>query len=266
MAQVTSRATLVEHCLRRLGEPVIEINVDDDQIEDKVDDAIQFFQEYHSDASYKYYFKHQMTADEAEDNYIDLNTSTSSNAQLGSTGGNNILSITRMLPITSSFAASRSFFDVKYQLMLNDMSSMNNFIGDLAYYNQMQQYLGLLDQMLGGQPQVSWDRLTNRVYLFGDTQDGDIKVGDFVILEVYFIVDPQFTGGRFWNNMFMKDYTTQLIKQQWGANLMKFENMQLPGGVMLNGRQLYDDATGEIATLRENMRLEFELPVDFMVG
>tara|TARA_R110002153_G_scaffold230255_3_gene383443 strand:+ start:335 stop:1096 length:762 start_codon:yes stop_codon:yes gene_type:complete len=253
MAEVTSRQTLVEHCLRRLGEPVIEINVDDDQIDDKVDDAIQYFREYHTDASYKYYFKHLMTADEVDNGYIDL-------------GSNNILSITRMLPITSSYAASRSFFNVKYQLMLNDMASMNTFIGDLGYYNQMQQYLSLLDDMLGGQPQLSWDRLTNRLYLFGDTTDGDIKAGDYIILEVYMIQDPQFTGGRFWNNMFMKDYTTQLIKQQWGQNLMKFENMQLPGGVMLNGRQFYEDATAAIEQLRENMRSEFELPADFFVG
>lgn len=266
MAVVSSRQTLVEHALRRLGEPVIEINVDEDQIEDKVDDAIQYFREYHTDASYKYYFKHKMTAAEVAGGYIDLNVATSDASQYGQTGGNNILSVTRMLPITASYAASRSFFNVKYQLMLNDMGSMNTFMGDLGYYNQMQQYLSLLDDMLSGQPQISWDRLTNRIYLFGDTTDGDIKVNDCVILEVYMIQDPQFTGGRFWNNMFMKDYTTQLIKQQWGQNLMKFENMQLPGGVMLNGRQFYEDATASIEQLRENMRSEFELPADFFVG
>jgi hypothetical protein len=118
---------------------------------------------------------------------------------------------------------------------------------------------------LNGTPQVQFSRRQNRLYIFGDFADGDIQAGEYIIAEVYQIVDPD-THTSVYNDMWLKEYTTSLIKQQWGQNLIKFEGMQLPGGVTLNGRQIYDDASGEIAQLRENIRLEHELPADFFVG
>jgi hypothetical protein len=123
----------------------------------------------------------------------------------------------------------------------------------------------MLDMKLNGTPQVQFSRRQNRLYIFGDFADEDIKAGEYIIAEVYQIVDPD-THTSVYNDMWLKEYTTALIKQQWGANLIKFEGMQLPGGVVLNGRQIYDDATSEIAQLRENIRLEHELPADFFVG
>jgi hypothetical protein len=118
---------------------------------------------------------------------------------------------------------------------------------------------------LNGHPQVQFARRQNRLYIFGDFVDKDIKAGDYIVAEVYTIIDPN-THTSVFNDMFVKEYTTALIKQQWGTNLIKFDGMQLPGGVVLNGRQIYDDATGEIERLRENLRLEQELPPDFFVG
>jgi hypothetical protein len=251
MAVVSSRQGLIDHCLRRLGYPVIEINVDDDQIEDRVDDALQFYQEYHSDATSRIYYSYQFTQEDLDNAYITL--------------PDNTLFVIRALPITQSYATSRSFFDIKYQLMLNDMAQMGTYIGDLAYYEQMQQYISLLDRQLSGMPQVSFRKNQNRLLWYSDMNDEDIRPGNFIVLEMYIAIDPQ-THTKIYNDMFIKDYTTQLIKQQWGANLIKFDGMQLPGGVTLNGRQLYDDATGEIDKLRENMRMEHELPPDFFVG
>ena len=170
-----------------------------------------------------------------------------------------------MFPLTSSFNNSRNFFDIKYQMMLNDIADLMNFAGDLAYYEQMQQYLSILDMKLNGHPQVQFARRQNRLYIFGDFADGDIKEGDFIVAEVYSEVNDSDHTSIF-NDMFVKEYTTALIKQQWGMNLIKFEGMQLPGGVILNGRQIYDDATGEIETLRQRVRDEHELPPDFFVG
>jgi hypothetical protein len=149
--------------------------------------------------------------------------------------------------------------------MLNDMAQMGTYIGDLAYYEQMQQYISLLDRQLSGMPQVSFRKNQNRLLWYSDMNDEDIRPGNFIVLEMYVTIDPE-THTKIYNDMFIKDYTTQLIKQQWGANLIKFEGMQLPGGVTLNGRQIYDDATGEIQKLEEDMRLEHELPPDFFVG
>ena len=231
MATPNSRATLIDYCKRRLGEPVIEVNVDEDQLEDRVDESLQYYQEYHSDATTRTYLKHLVTATDVTNEYIPISS--------------DIIFISKMFPLTSSFNTSRNFFDIKYQMMLNDIADLMNFAGDLAYYEQMQQYLSLLDMKLNGHPQVQFSRRQNRLYIFGDFVDKDIKAGDYIVAEVYTIIDPT-THTSVFNDMFVKEYTTALIKQQWGMNLIKFEGMQLPGGVILNGRQLYDDATGEI--------------------
>ena len=251
MATPNSRATLIEYCKRRLGDPVIEINVDEDQLEDRVDEALQYYREFHSDATVRTYLKHQITAQDVTNEYITL--------------ANNIIFVSKMFPLQSSFQSSRNFFDIKYQMMLNDIADLMNFAGDLAYYEQMQQYLSLLDMKLNGQPQVQFSRKQNRLYIFGDFQDDDINEGDYIVAEVYTEINDSDHTSIF-NDMFLKEYTTALIKQQWGQNLIKFEGMQLPGGVILNGRQIYDDATGEIEALRQRVRDEHELPPDFFVG
>ena len=251
MAAPSSRQTLIDYCLRRLGAPVIEINVDNDQLEERIDDALQVYQEFHSDSTVKTYLKHQVTASDISNKYISISS--------------DIVFVSRLFQLSSSFNASRNFFDIKYQMMLNDIADLMNFAGDLAYFEQMQQYLSLLDMKLNGHPQVHFSRRQNRLYIFGDFADKDIKEGDFLVAEVYTIIDPN-THTSVYNDMFVKEYTTALIKQQWGTNLIKFEGMQLPGGVILNGRQIYDDATGEIETLRQRLRDEHELPPDFFVG
>ena len=149
--------------------------------------------------------------------------------------------------------------------MLNDIADLQNFAGDLAYYEQMQQYLSLLDVKLNGTPQVQFSRHQDRLHVFGDFKDGDVKAGEYIIAEIYTIIDPD-EHTSIYNDLWLKEYTTALIKQQWGANLIKFEGVQLPGGVTFNGRQIYDDATTEIQQLRERIRLEFEMPPDFFLG
>lgn len=248
---VNSRDQLIDYCKRKLGDPVIEINVDYQQFEDRVDDAIQYYQEYHSDATVKTYLKHLVTEDDVTNEYIPLSQ--------------DIIFVSKLFPLASNFNQGRNFFDIKYQMMLNDMADLVSFAGDLAYYEQMQQYLSLLDMKLNGHPQVQFSRRQNRLYIFGDFADDDINAGDYLIAEVYQTVDPE-THTSVYDDMWLKEYTTALIKQQWGMNLIKFEGMQLPGGVMLNGRQLYDDATSDIERLREVIRLEHEMPVDFFVG
>ena len=249
MANPSTRQELVDYALRRLGAPVIEINVDDDQIEDRVDDALQFYQEYHSDATMRVYLKHQITAADVTNGYITLN--------------DNILYVKRVFPIGDS-QSSINMFSVKYQMSLNDIYDLS-YIGDLMYYEMVQQYVSLLDMKLNGNGEfVRFNRHMNQLHL-DVNWESDIKENDYIIVECMRIVDPS-TYSDVYNDMFLKQYVTALIKQQWGANLIKFEGMQLPGGVQLNGRQLYDDATQELERLREQMRLTHELPVDFMLG
>ena len=251
MAAPNSRDTLIEYCKRRLGDPVIEINVDDDQVEDRLDEAIQYYQEFHSDATFRTYLKHQVTQTDIDNEYISIPS--------------DVVFVSRLFPIASAFSYSHNFFDIKYQMMLNDIADMQNFAGDLAYYEQLQQYLSTLDMQLNGTPQVTFVRRQNRLYIHGEFHDKDIKKDDYIVAEIYKIVDPTAHTSIF-NDMWLKDYSTALIKEQWGQNLIKFEGMQLPGGVTLNGRQIYEDAKTDIEQLREKIRLEQELPPDFFVG
>jgi hypothetical protein len=248
---VNSREELIEYCLRKLGAPVIEINVDPDQIEDRVDEALEYYQDYHSDATIKTYFKHKVTQEDVENGYIPIPS--------------DIIYLARLFPMSASSNSSMNFFDVKYQMMLNDIADLQNFAGDLAYYDQMQQYLSLIDMKLSGHPQVTFSRRQGRLYIFGDFEDKDIKADDFLIAEVYQVINPD-QHGLIYDDKFIKKYTAALIKKQWGTNLMKFEGMQLPGGVTLNGRMIYEDAIQEMEKLEEDVRLSSELPPDFFMG
>lgn len=251
MAKPASRQDLIDYCLRKLGSPVLEINVDGDQLEDRVDEALQMYQEFHSDATIKTYLRHLVTSTDVTNKYIPIS--------------NDVIFVSRLFPLASAMNTSTNMFGIKYQMMLNDISDLQNFSGDLAYYEQMQQYLSMLDMKLNGHPQVTFSRHQDRLHIHGDFEDKDIKAGDYIIAEVYQVINPD-THNSVYNDMWLKDYTTALIKQQWGANLIKFEGMQLPGGVTLNGRQIFEDAMADIEKLQERIRLEQELPPDFFVG
>ena len=148
---------------------------------------------------------------------------------------------------------------------MNDIANMHSYIGDLAYYEQVMQYMSLLDMRLNGTPQVDFVRKQNRLYIHGNFEDEDVKVDEFLVAEVYSIINGD-DHTAVWNDLWLKEYTTALIKLQWGSNLIKFEGIQMPGGVTLNGRQLYEDAMQELERLREKLRNDHELPVDFFIG
>ena len=250
MANPTSRQSLIDYVMRSLGDPVIEINIDPEQQEDRVDEALQYYQEFHSDATLRTYLKHKVTEDDVTNQYISLDSS--------------ITYVSRLFPIKGG-AVTKDFFDIKYQLHLNDIANLHTYMGDLAYYEQMQQYLSLIDMKLNGTPQVQFSRRENRLYIYGDFEDKDIEKDDYIVAEVYKILDLN-TNTSIYNDRWLKEYTTALFKRQWGSNLIKFEGMTLPGGVTLNGRQIFEDAQQDLERLRESIRLEHEFPSDFFMG
>jgi len=260
MAQISSRQQLIDYCLRRLGEPVIEVNVDEDQIDDKIDDCLQLYREFHSDATFRDYYEYQLTEQDLERKFVFIPES--------------ILFITKIFPTGGSFIGSSNMFSFNYQFALSDFHSLSDAgAGGLAYYDQMRSYMELIDMKVNGLPLITWARRSNKLYLWSDVEDGQLKAGDWICAEVYRYIPEtgEITDGMtdpttILNDMFVKDYTTALIKQQWGMNLSKFEGMQLPGGVTINGRQILEDANTELETLRERMRLEQEEPPEFLIG
>jgi len=255
--RIQTREDFIDYCLRRLGHPVIEINVDDQQIEDRINDALQKFIEYTSDGSFRLYQTVTITQTMIDTQVIDLSTVFSN--------PDRILSIIRVLPINSD-STSVNFFDIKYQMRLNDLWDLQTGVGDLAYYEQMQQYLSTIDLKLSGHPQIQFQKYGRTLNIFGDIagSKGDLQPGDKIILECYIEVAPE--QERIYNNMFLKEYATALIKEQWGQNLVKFEGMQLPGGVTLNGRQIVEDARSEIEKIEQKLYNEYDTPPDFFVG
>ena len=247
MAKPTTRATLQDHCLRALGAPVIEINVDEDQLEDRTDDALQFYQEYHSDGLIREYLKHEITATDITNNYI--------------TVADSITSVIRMLKINAT--AGSSLFDMGYHMRMNDIFMLQGLSTQLQSYEQAQQKLSLIDHRLNSEEHTRFNRHMNRLHV--DEGFGGLIAGEFIVLEVYSVVDPG-TYADVYNDHFLKKYLSALIKRQWGANMMKFDGFQLPGGITMNGRQMFEDAVEEIKELEEECRLAWMMPDNFVMG
>jgi hypothetical protein len=248
---ITSRQQLVDYCLRKLGHPVIEINVDDDQVSDRIDEALQMYQEYNSDSMVLSYVKYEITQDDIDNKYI--------------TVPEQLAWITRVVPVDTG-SGSGGMFNAQYQMALNDVYSIRGgLIGNLSYYAQSMQHMSLISSFFSsGTDATIFSRHMNRLFLMIDWTS-DLKVGDTILIESYTIIDPD-TFTDIYNDMFLKKYATALIKLQWGQNMSKFEGMQLPGGVTINSRQMIDDAREEILKLEEDLQLRYELPPDFFMG
>ena len=248
MAKPNSRQELIDYCLRNLGAPVIEINVDEEQVDDRVDEALQFYQEYHSDAIIKHFRKHQVTQDDIDNRYIDL--------------PENLLFMSRILPLESG--SDSNMFSLDYQLHLNDIYDLRT-PGAILNYTMTEQFLTTLDMTFNGLDQrLRFNRHMNRLYIDTDW-DLDFDIGDYIIIEGYSTVKPE-EYPDVYNDMFLKRYLTALIKRQWGINMKKFTGMQLPGGVEMNGQQIYDEANDEIREIEEEMQLKYEMPPMGFIG
>ena len=245
---ITSKPLLKEYCLRRLGHPVIEINVDEEQCDDRVSDALQYFAEYHFDGVEKVFLKHTITQDDIDNEYIAM--------------ADPVISVIRVLPIPNFNAFQTGFFNEEFQLRIQDL---NTFTGSSLINWQMSlQNWSMVDHLFTVTPTIHFNRKQNKVYLETNWAD-KFSVGDILIVEAYRILDPT-TYTEIYDDMFLKKYTAALIKRQWGENLKKFEGVQLPGGVTLNGKTIYDEAVEEINKIEEEMNMKWELPPTGLLG
>ena len=249
MAHPSTRQQLKDYALRRLGAPVIDINVDDSQLEDRLDDALQFFADYHYDGAEKLYLTHEITADDITNGYLDISNIDDS-----------VLSVSNVLTITNR---SSNMFDLQYQIALNDWYGWHSS-GSMSYYATVRQNMSLIQQMLDPEKSYRFTRTTMRLYLDMDW-DKEVSAGEYIIMEVWATVDPEIFN-KVYKDRLLKKYVTALFKRQWGSNLSKFENIQLPGGVSFNGQQIFDQANEEVEKLEEEMQVKFEEPPGFIVG
>jgi hypothetical protein len=247
MAVPTTKDEFKEYCLRKLGKPVIEINVDDDQLDDRVDEALRYYWDYHFDGTDKVYYKHQVTQQNKADKYITL--------------PENIIGAVRVFPIADPMVRSDDLFNIRYQIALNDLYTLTS-VSRVPYYMVME-HLALISEMLVGQQPIRFNRHKNRVYV--DMDWGMINVGEFLLIEAYEVVDPD-TWNQIWSDRWLQNYTTAKIKYQWGSNLTKFIGMSLPGGVQFNGEKILNDAQEELQKMEQEMISSYSLPVSDMIG
>ena len=281
MAKPTTRLELVDYCKRQLGAPVLEINVDDDQIDDLVDDTFQYFNERHFDGVEKMYMKYKLTEEDINrgkatgTDGVGIVTTTATSTAIsgyGTTTSNwyetsnfiqvpdAVIGIEKVFKFDSS-SISGGMFSIKYQLFLNDLYYFNSV--NLLQYAMTKSYLEDIDHLLTTDKQLRFNQRQDRLYL--DLDWGAQQIDDFIILECYRALDPEAFVGAY-NDSFVKKYLTALIKRQWGQNLIKFKGTKLPGGIELNGREIYDDAIKDLADIKERMSTEYELPPLDMIG
>ena len=282
MAQPASRTELINYCKRQLGAPVLEINVADEQIDDLVDDALQYFQERHFNGVTQTFLKYKITQEDIDrgrarggsNNAAGITTSTATSTIDGSSvtfsfeeNSNylqvppEIIGITKVFKFDGSNTVTNNMFSVKYQLFLNDIYYWGST--EILTYAMTKRYLEDIDFALSTDKFIRFNQRQDRLYL--DFDWGSATADDYLIIDCYRLLDPSSYSGV-WNDSFLKKYVTALIKRQWGQNLIKFQGVKLPGGIELNGRQIYDDAQKDLEVIREQMSNTYELPPYDMIG
>ena len=282
MSQPASRSQLITYCKRQLGAPVLEINVADEQIEDILDDAIQFFQERHFDGVYPTFLKYKLTENDIKrgrsrgdrsDNIGITTTTASATIDGGTTNFSwtetsnylqvppEVIGVTKIFHFDGSASMSSGMFSVKYQMFLNDVYYWGAM--EMLSYAMTKTYLEDINFLLTTQKQIRFNQRQDRLYM--DIDWANVQEDDYIVMDCYRVLNPN-DYSRVWNDSFLKMYLTALVKRQWGQNLMKFTGVKLPGGVELNGRQMYDDAEKELERIREMMSNSYELPPLDMIG
>ena len=256
MSSVNSRQALIDYCLRRLGFPVIEINIDQDQIDDRIDDAIQYWQDYHFDGLQKVYYIKTITQTEITNKYVDL-----SNVRDASNNALDIVGVTRLFPINDS-QATINMFDLRYQLRLNELYDFTS--ASYVNYTLTQQHLRSLELLFTGEVPIRFQRHMQRLFCDWAWGTSEAPAGAIMVIESYANIDAS-VYNKVWNDRWVKEYATALIKRSWGNNLKKFSGLQLPGGVTLNGDKIYEEAVEEIRNLESQMETQYGAPLEFMM-
>jgi hypothetical protein len=271
MAIPTSKSTFKEYCLRSLGKGVIDINISDDQADDRIDEALQYFAQYHYDGIEKVYLKHKITqadVDRAASN--DTTTATDSiDSSITATFSEGkgfipmpsaVVSVIQIFPFDD--VATNNMFDIRYQLRLNDLYDFSST--SVMHYQMTMEHLDFLSHILVGEKPIRFNQHQNRLYIDMDFEN-DIDVDEFIIIECYRKIDPASYSDIF-DDIYLKRYATALIKRQWGANLSKFSGVAMLGVVTMNGETIFSQAQEELQRLEEQIQLSFETPIDYMVG
>ena len=244
---ITTRQKFKEYILRRLGSPVIDINVDDEQVEDRIDDALLKFRDYHFDGMEHVYYPHKLTQADMDNEYITL--------------PDDFVGVTRIFDINDSYGAM-NLFNVRYQLHLNELFNISSV--SVTPYVVAMRHIEFLEEVFVGKKPIRYNRNTDKLYIDMNWKD-DTVVGQYVMIDGYREVNPE-ENPDVWEEPWLKQYATALVKRQWGEHLKLYEGMNLPGGITFNGQKIWDEATEEIQKLEDTVINDYSLPVTDMIG
>lgn len=250
---ITGKQSLIDYTLRALGEPVMQINVTEEQLSDRLDDTLQKFKEFHYNGTQRMYISHKLTSQDIVNKYISV--------------PDNVIGIIRVFSMVEGAASGMTtgdsgLFSVQYQIRLGDLWNIST--GSMAYYESLMQNMSLLDQTFNGVPLFRYTQIVNKLYIDG-FWGANLTEGMYVAFECFVTTDPD-EYNKIWDQIWVKEYYKNLVQRQWGVNLKKFGNITLIGGVTINGQQLYDEAMQEIERLEDELVTTWQLPVEFYVG
>ena len=266
MASPSSRAELITYCKRQLGEPVLQVNIDDEQVNNVIDDTYQFFQENCYNGMERCYLTHAITADDKTRLAAEVTTTTGTTNWEETTNfipiPDHVVGVSKVFGMVGNSIRS-NLFGIEYQIFLNDLYAFGSL--DILNYYMTKQYLETLDMVLnnGSFQQFRYTQRRDRLYL--DIDKDFLQEGQHLLIEAHRLIDPN-DATEMYNDMFVKKYATALMKKMWGMNLIKYNNVQLPGGVTLNGRQIYEDALGEIEKIESEVLSKYAIPPMDMIG
>lgn len=247
MALPATREEFKDYVLRKIGAPVIEINVSEEQVEDRIDEALAFWRDYHYDGSQMIYLKHQLTQDEIDQGYVQL--------------PENILGVTRIFDLSTSISTGSGMFNVQYQFVLNNLEDITGY--NVQHYYMSLSHLQFLQELLVGRPLIRYNRHVNRLHI--DISKGVLTAGEYIVVEGYDIIDGE-TYSDVWQDRWLQNYTAALVREQWGLNLTKFTNMSLIGGVQFNGEQILSEAKADRKEMEEMAKTTLQPLVYNFVG
>lgn len=253
MSSPSTKQELTDYCLRRLGYPVIDINVDEDQLSDRVDDALQKYYNFHFDGVEDTYLAKKLSQQDIDNKYLTLPDNI--------IGVRNILSLTTSV-VNSSSSVNFNMFDLNYQLRLNEFYDFTS--SSYTYYVMARQHIELINLLLIGEKPIRFNKKTNKLYV--DLRWGSaVTVNDYIVIQCQQIIEAEFYA-KVYNDSWLKEYTTALFKEQWGMNVSKYSNYSLPGGIQINGERILAEAQAEKLRLEEQLRDTYEEPPVFLVG
>ncbi|MEK9699635.1 MAG: hypothetical protein VW270_27905 [Candidatus Poseidoniales archaeon] len=247
MANPSTRDELKKYCLRRLGHPVVEINIDEDQMQDRIDDALEFYRDYHYDGVERTFYKHQVTSSDITNEYIAIPS--------------NINGVINVFPLGTGLNAN-NLFNLRYQITLNEIYDWSH--AQFQNYTESMRRIALMEEIFVGKQPLRFNRHMDRLFIDMDWSTR-VTAGEYIIIEAYRVLDPD-TYTSVWGDRWLRQYCTQLFKRQWGENLKKFEGMQLPGGVQFNGQQIWSEADEEVKRLEEEVVNNYSMPAMDMIG